>query len=229
MDLLKRILNLVKDRRFGILLKYLNKRLYFNNTAYGLKKSIMIDKKIPKSRIELEVKEMSDEHKKDILGRINNETSDDEYIELYRRQKMILNNVGKGYVGIELVSKKICYFSFIISSKDNNISKRYFNGLIPELKENEIIIEYGYIPPEFRGNRIMPFADKKVCEYARDNGAEYAICFVSLTNIPSLIGVLRSNFIPYIIRNNRWILFKQKVSFEGLSEYQRNYYKKLIK
>lgn len=49
-----------------------------------------------------------------------------------------------------------------------------------------------------------------------DFGARYVLTFVHADNIPALKGCQRAGFAPYILRHERWRLFRRSVVFEAL-------------
>ncbi len=59
----------------------------------------------------------------------------------------------------------------------------------------------------------MPAAVAEISYRAQKLGAKYVIAFVDEENIASLKGLQRAGFIPYILRKERWFLFKRSVQF----------------
>jgi hypothetical protein len=47
-------------------------------------------------------------------------------------------------------------------------------------------------------------------------GARWVITFVTTDNEPSLKGCHRAGFCPYVLRRERWLLFRRRLSFEPL-------------
>jgi RimJ/RimL family protein N-acetyltransferase len=78
------------------------------------------------------------------------------------------------------------------------------------------MLEYAFTPEAYQGKGIMPAAMARIAEKAADFGAQRVITFVDRENVPALKGCQRSGFRPYLLRHDRWRLFRRRVSFRPL-------------
>ena len=104
-----------------------------------------------------------------------------------------------------------CYRQWLMGPSQNEKIKDFFKGSFPVLKNNEALLEAAFTLPTFRGKRIMPAAMARISEKGVDIGAKYIITFVDINNIPSLKGCKRSGFNPYVLRIEKWFLFKTSI------------------
>lgn len=93
-----------------------------------------------------------------------------------------------------------CYIQWLISSAENDLLQKSFNGLFPHLDDGEMLLEGAYTPAAFRGQRIMPAAMALIAEKAAELGASRALTFVGEDNVPSLKGCKRAGFFPVLRR-----------------------------
>ena len=56
----------------------------------------------------------------------------------------------------------------------------------------------------------------RIAEKAQGHGARRVITFVDHHNVPALKGCQRAGFSPYLIRVDRWRLFRRRVTFRAL-------------
>ena len=104
-----------------------------------------------------------------------------------------------------------------------NITK-YFGPIFPKITKDEAIIEGVFTHLDYRGRRIMPNAIYKILNQEQYNHIKRAIAFVEESNIGSLKGFYRIGFEPFIVRQEKWFLFKRTISFISLSsKIQENY------
>lgn len=109
-----------------------------------------------------------------------------------------------------------CYMQFLIGPEENDILRHHFGDLYPTIRPDEALLEGAFTPEAFRGQKIMPCAMAQIAERATEFGARWAITICGDTNIPSLKGCKRSGFMPYMVREETWRLFRQKITFNDL-------------
>ncbi|MCS6880719.1 MAG: hypothetical protein RMK84_11405 [Oscillochloridaceae bacterium] len=105
---------------------------------------------------------------------------------------------------------------FLIKPADNARVHEYFGGLFPWLAPDEALLEHAFTPEAFQGQGIMAGAMAQIAVKVLDFGARYVLTFVHADNIPALKGCQRAGFAPYILRHERWRLFRRSVVFEAL-------------
>ena len=64
----------------------------------------------------------------------------------------------------------------------------------------------------------MPAAMARIAERGKDIGARYVMTFVAESNTPSLKGCKRAGFYLYMMRREKWFLFRRKLTFTKLPE-----------
>ena len=110
-----------------------------------------------------------------------------------------------------------CFLQWLILSSENAVLAEAYHGLYPPLKPHQALVEGAYIPPAFRGKKVMPAAKRIVCEYARDFGVTEVITFVRSTNIASLKGCQRAGFVPVMTRVSSHRFGRSSLTFKPLA------------
>jgi RimJ/RimL family protein N-acetyltransferase len=124
---------------------------------------------------------------------------------------------------------KPCHIIWLIKPDENKIIKEFFNGGFPHLKEDEVLIEGLYTHPDYRGEKIMINSLYKILQKGTELGYRRAIAFVRHSNVPSLKGFKKAGFFPYMIRKDKWRIFKRKVIYDSFSaSMYETLYNKLI-
>ncbi len=111
-----------------------------------------------------------------------------------------------------------CYIQWLISHTANDRLESHFNGYLPPLAPDEVVLEGAFIPFRHRGKKIMPFAMARVAEKGRDVGARFAMTFVQDFNLPSIKGVLQAGFRPYTRRTATRRRMETEITFARLTE-----------
>ena len=109
-----------------------------------------------------------------------------------------------------------CYRQWLMGPKQNIKIQEFWGKAFPVLKEDEALVESIFTIPTFRGKRIMPAAMARIAEKGNDLGIRWVITFVAIDNIPSLKGCHRAGFLPYVLRTEKWLLFKRTITFENV-------------
>ncbi len=135
--------------------------------------------------------------------------------EQFRHERLVKERMETCYIAFDSNNNN-CYKQWLIGSSENVKIKNYFGDLFPTLKEHEALIEGVYTNPDFRGLGVMPRAMSLISEVGFKSGYNRIIVFVNLLNIPSLKGCYKSGFTPYVIRKEKWFLFKRHVSFDKI-------------
>ncbi len=114
-----------------------------------------------------------------------------------------------------------CYIQWLISHRTNNKLKSYFNGYMPLLGRDEVVLEGAFIPFRYRGKKIMPLAMATIAEKGKDLGARFATTYVQDFNLPSIKCVLQAGFTPYIKRTAVRRPGHRDIEFRLLSDVER--------
>jgi hypothetical protein len=62
----------------------------------------------------------------------------------------------------------------------------------------------------------MPAAMARITDLVTNDETREAITFVDLDNIPSLKGCVRSGYVPYCHRKNRWRFFRESAWYDPI-------------
>jgi RimJ/RimL family protein N-acetyltransferase len=107
---------------------------------------------------------------------------------------------------------------WLIPSSENDKIQAFYRDIFPRLKEDEALLEGAYTADDFRGQGVMASAMAQIAERASDLGARKVITFVSERHIASLKGCKRAGFVPYVMRREKYRLFRHRVTFTSLPE-----------
>ena len=109
-----------------------------------------------------------------------------------------------------------CFLQWLIMPSENSILARAYGGLFPPLEPHQALVEGAYIPPAFRGKKVMPAAKRLICEQAAAFGATEVLTWVRSNNIASLKGCQRAGFRPIMTRVSSHRLGRRQITFERL-------------
>ncbi len=211
----KKGFNLIIKGRTSIFLKILNERLYSNKLSFGLKRDMRKAFTPPKAKIDIKVRRLE---KQDVNRLLNLDGLTEEETRMVEVQRDLINvNFKNCYVAVT-ADDTPCYMQWILSPSENLDIHRYFGMIFPKLQEKEFLLEGAYMYPAFRGLKVMPHAMYRIAEKASKMGADSVLTFVTINNIPSLKGCKSCGFYPYILRKEKWVLFRHYVSFEAIPE-----------
>ncbi|WP_296314869.1 GNAT family N-acetyltransferase [Winogradskyella sp. UBA3174] len=203
-NIVLRLFDLIKKGELKFLINGILKRIISKNESFGLKRDLNVVFQNPDALIDITIRPFRD--------------GDQDYF------TMDLQNDG-------LVEKKIptcfvatntedipCYRQWLLGPKQNNKIQEFWGKAFPVLNKDEALIESVFAIPTFRGNRIMPAAMARIAEKGKDLGIRWVIVFVGTDNIPSLKGCQRSGFYPYVLRTDKWFMFKKTIAFTDISK-----------
>lgn len=206
---------LIRKGHFTVFLKEFKKRIYSRSVSFGLQRDLNNEFRAPSAKIDIQIRPL----KKDDVDELLDTTTDLSINPriIANQQSMVNANIPTCYVAVTTKNEP-CYMQWLIGYDDNHIIENYFKGVFPPLKKSEALLEGAYSNPAFRGLRIMPMAMALIAEKAAEINARWVNTFVDVTNIPSLKGCQRSGFEPYLLRKDRWFLFRRTITFHPISE-----------
>jgi len=106
-----------------------------------------------------------------------------------------------------------CYMQWLMGSEHNDVIQKRFNHAFPLLAPDEALLESAFTPEAYRGMGIMSYAMAHIAKKAENFKARWVITFVEKDNVPSLKGCKRAGFVPYLLRDVRWFLFKRRITW----------------
>ncbi len=109
-----------------------------------------------------------------------------------------------------------CYMQWLIVPSENEKIQDVSGGALPWLGSDEILLEQGFTLEPFRGLGVMQFAMSRIAETGLEYGARWALTFMDQGNVDGLRECQAAGFRPYLIRRERWRLFRRRISFHLL-------------
>ena len=210
-----RIFDLIKKGELKFMLAGISKRIISKNESFGLKRDLTIPYQNPDALIDISIRLFRAEDK-------------DHFTKDLQNEGLIEKEIPNCYVAASKDDTP-CFREWFISWKQNSGIKEFWGESIPVLKEGEALLESAFTVPNFRGHNIMPAAISKIVENGTDVGIKWVITFVAIDNIPSLKGCHRSGFSPYILRTEKWFLFKKTMTFLEIPKELMDTYSKNIR
>lgn len=106
---------------------------------------------------------------------------------------------------------------WLIGSEDNKGLEHYFKGNLPLLKPDEVLLEFVFVHPDYRGKRLMEWISKKLFVQARSKGARCAVAYVRGGNKVSLVTARLFGWKPFLKKNVTWKFFKRRITYKPLT------------
>lgn len=206
---------LIRKGHFIVVIEELRKRIYSHSISFGLQRDLKNEFEAPSAKIEIQIRPLRKEDTADLLDPAADPSINPRIIA--SQQSMVYANIPTCYVAVD-ADDKPCYMQWLIGYNENQETEKHFQGVFPPLKKSEALLEGAYSHPAYRGLRIMPRAMALIAEKAVDMNARWVNTFVDVTNIASLKGCQRSGFKPFLLRKERWFLFRRTITFHPISE-----------
>lgn len=184
-------------------------------TGLGLRRDLSLPFPAPDAAIPITVRLLREDDIPHLLGTDDPTLSGAARIERLNRVNMTRAGFRRPYVAAT-ADDLPCYMQFLIGADENDLLRTHFRGLYPVLAPDEALLEGAFTPEAFRGKRIMPSAMAQIAAIAAAGGARWVMTYVGDDNIASLKGCKRAGFAPFQEREERWRLFRQRVSFTAL-------------
>jgi GNAT superfamily N-acetyltransferase len=139
------------------------------------------------------------------------------YVRMHRL-RFLRQRIGSCFVAARTADDEPCYMQWLIPASENERIARYFRGIFPPLDRDEALLEYAFTHERFAGQGIMAAAMARIAEQARAFGARRVITFVDHDNAAALKGCHRAGFHEYLVRVDRWRLFRRTPVFEPVGD-----------
>jgi GNAT superfamily N-acetyltransferase len=196
------IWNLIKKGEFGFLWQGISKRISSEKKAFGLKRDLKTTINPVRTFKKVDVVLATPEHHQHFwMDNFNN--------------GIVERDIPSCYVALT-EDNEPCFRQWLIAAKYNDAIIDFWGHSYPYLKEDESLIENAFTIPKYRGFGIMPYVMDKVAQKAREYGARYVICFTPAENKNSLRANHYAGFRPYILRTEKWFLFRKKIEFSEI-------------
>jgi GNAT superfamily N-acetyltransferase len=199
-----RIFDLIKKGELKFVFNGIAKRIYSKMEAFGLKRDLSIPFTAPEAKIKFNIRSFRADDTSHFSMDLQN-------------TGLVAKNIPNCYVAANMDDVP-CYRQWLMGPDQNMKIRDFWKGTFPNLNKDEGLLESAFTVPDFRGQRIMPAAMARIAEKGKDLGIRYVITFVGTDNIPSLKGCKRSGFSPYVLRTEKWVLFKRTINFEDVPQ-----------
>lgn len=217
LDKVKIIKTMLFRGHYRLFLNEVRRRLYLDEFSYGLRRDLTIPFNNSEANISLSVRQLNERDITKLLNIDESGITSKEFKERAIRLSMLKANIQTCYVAVTSENNP-CNMLWLIESSENEKVQEYFKGGFPVLSQDEILIEGVFTHEAYRNQGIMNYSVTQIAKRGVSLGARWAISFVRHSNIPSLKGFKRANFTPYIIRRDRWRLFRRQSTFISLSD-----------
>ena len=199
-NIVLRIFNLIKKGEISFMIKGISKRIFSKTVALGLKRDLNIPFEGPNAKIDINI-------------RLYKENDSGYFEKDLQNHGLIEKNIPNCYVATT-TDDRPCFRQWLIGAEHKKAVKEFWGPSFPVLREDEMLLEGGFAIPSMRRKGIMPAAITKILDMEKRSNRRYVITFVGIDNTPSLKGIHRSGFSPYVLRTEKWLLFKRSLIFE---------------
>lgn len=212
---ISRAAQLVRGGRYSTLTAEIKRQFNSESLAFGLRRDLHTPFEAPRAKINISVRRLE---ARDLVSLLHATTNNPEELRGISDQQGIVGaKIPDCYVAVT-DDDTPCYMQWLIGSQYDYKITDYFHGLFPSLTTNEALLEGAYTPPAFRGMGIMPAAMALIAARASSSNAHLVNTFVDINNIASLKGCRRAGFAPYILRRDKWFLFRRTITFHRIPE-----------
>jgi hypothetical protein len=184
----------------------LRKGTYKYFWRFGLRRTLAETIDPPRAKIPLQVRPFQSGDEEALFGHRLQGTDPADALEIRYRLEHLEADIPTPYVAVDETTGTPCYLQWLMGADQNDKIQAKLWGF-PRLAGDEALLENAYIPPAYRGQRIMPEAMYLIAERARDFSARYALTFVTGDNMASLKGCKRAGFDIYMIHERREYAF----------------------
>jgi len=200
-----------------LLFKDLLRRLYSDETFYGYHFDLMKTAvaELPEISVNLRLLQQSDipvffDFKKENFTAI-------ELRKALECLAFINSGIPSCYVGTTADGLP-CVMCWLLEPERNREIQSYFRQGIPTLKTDEVLCEYIFTQPKYRGYRLMGWITSKLFEIASQKGFRRAIAFVHEKNAVSLKTTPTIGWQPFLIKKVHWRIFRRQITFERFAD-----------
>lgn len=184
----------------------LRKGTYHYFWRFGLRRTLAQAIDPPRAKIPLSIRPYRPGDEKALFGHRDPKADPGDAVEIGYRLDHLEADIPTPYVAIDETTGTPCYLQWLMGADQNDKIQAKLWGF-PRLAADEALLENAYIPPAYRGQRIMPEAMYLIAEQARSLHANYALTFVTGDNMPSLKGCKRAGFDIYMLHERREYAF----------------------
>ncbi len=214
-DLLARAaggLTLLASGEWRIVSSLLRRQLWSDRVFLGLYRDLTVASTGPVADDDIMVRELrpSDVPKLFDVGR--RDLYGQDIYERLSRRRLLRSGIGIPCIAVNAAGAP-CYVVWMIGPEDNHIVQRYFHGRFPPLEADEVLFEGAFTSEANRGQHVAGRAGRQIRARAVERGARRAIAFVDINNRASLKACRRSGDKSFLLRLERYRLFRLTMTF----------------
>jgi len=214
---IKHLAFIARRSEYRVIAQKIRLRIQSQTRSYGLRRDLRIPFDAPEAKIPFTIRTLCAQDIETIFDLKKQNLTKPEVLELINRLQHARANIPTCYVAVT-TDNTPAYMQWLMGSQQNESIQIFFNKTFPILKPDEALLENALTLAEFRGKGLMPAAMARIAERAVEVGARWVITFVGEDNIASLKGCKRAGFYPYMLRAERWFLFRRTLTFALLPE-----------
>ena len=208
----RKAFRLLRAGEWRLVLSDVRHLLYSDFYTYELCRDLTVPIDVPKPAI---VRTIRSIERSDVHAFTEIDPTREQIGEIWRR--MLASDIQTCYVAVTKDGAP-CFMQYLILPSENDKMQAIFEGLFPRLAEDEALLEASFTLEGYRGQGIMPFVMEDLAQKARKEGARRLLTFVTCQNVPALKGCRRAGFVPNMLVNRRFRLFKRRFTFTPLAE-----------
>lgn len=198
------------------LVKTARSRLHSRRLSVGVRRDTHVPFTPPKSKIPLVIRHVQPDDDLSFIADVPGLSTE---AAQHRADQRWLLSCGLPTCWVGVDSEGIVrYMAWLLMPADNELIRSRWGDWLPQLKPDEALIEGVYTSEEHRGLGIMTDVSHAMAEQARELGVRYVMGFIGEGNAASLRVAEKANFLPYLVREDTWFLFRRRIRFLPYTE-----------
>ena len=207
---IKHLAFIARRSEYGVIAQKIKSRIQSKTHSYGLRRDLRVPFDPPEAKVPFTIRPLCERDIETIFD-LKKNLPKAEVLELINRLQHVRASIPTCYVAVTSDNTP-AYMQWLMGYEQNESIQMFFNKAFPVLKPDEALLENALTLVEFRGKGLMPAAMAHIAERAVEIGARWVITFVEEHNIASLKGCKRAGFYPYMLRAERWFLFRRTLT-----------------
>lgn len=212
---LRKLLVYVRSGKFRLALKAISTNFYSNRTHIGLRRLADLATADLPARFSFELRPIESRDLEVFSPAA--EGSDADARDLVDANALFEAGVQTCYVAVTGTGQ-VCFKQHIIDASQNARLRSLFGDLIPPLEPDQVLFEGAYTLPRYRGRGIILHVWPEMARIARESGARELLSYPSVGDEPILRVSKWFGFEPFVMRHERYRLFRRSVTFVPLPE-----------
>jgi len=201
---------------FKTIFKACLNRFYANKVSYVLRRDLSLPIEKVQINVPLKLRPLINADIPILLNYFGNEIEGRGIIYRSFLTQLLKADIQKGYVSV-INEKETCGVAWLIGSSENKKIRFCFGKRLPEIKENEVLLEGGFTIERYRNLGIQRWRNAKLIEIAAESGAKWALSIIDKNNLTSLRNNLKNKFKIFQMKEDRWRFFHCKTIFSPFS------------